>query len=285
MVEVSGKIDGKLDLDLSSVGVWLGGAQPSGWRMLADLPLVVLVGVTATGKSTVLRTLTGLDLAYTLLPDRRTLTNLVMIAPLRQGTQDQNRPLGRVDRYPYLRRFLQEHPGAMGDILASMSVAPSMPVPLLFESLRGVNEVQAAATALPSARFIMLHAPDAVRIQRLLNRADPHDAVENSSPAPLPEGAPLSFAALGVPGATNLVTLAQERELCAHVSSGSIAATTLVTTLRIILEERTLFNPDLTLAALRSLASDRLLVIDTASIMPDQVARACMEWLGGSYRT
>jgi hypothetical protein len=49
---------------------------------------------------------------------------------------------------------------------------------LLFDGLRGLNEVQHAATYFPQAHFIVLDAPDTVRLARLLKRADTFDTTQ-----------------------------------------------------------------------------------------------------------
>jgi hypothetical protein len=48
----------------------------------------------------------------------------------------------------------------------------------IFDGLRGLNEVQHGSSYFPRSRFIVLEAPDVVRLNRLLNRGDQFDVVD-----------------------------------------------------------------------------------------------------------
>ena len=63
-------------------GVGVGHPAPSGWQHIADCRLVIIVGVTGVGKSTMLSQLDRTGRRFTLLPDRRSLTDRLIIAEM-----------------------------------------------------------------------------------------------------------------------------------------------------------------------------------------------------------
>ncbi len=62
-----------------SAGVGIGSPAPADWECVADRPLLVIVGVTGVGKSTALQALQDGGFEYDLLPDRRDLTDRLII--------------------------------------------------------------------------------------------------------------------------------------------------------------------------------------------------------------
>ncbi|WP_337844502.1 hypothetical protein [Thermus sp.] len=137
----------------------------TGLRPLRELPLLVLVGLTGVGKSTLVEAL-----GFPRLPDRRELVDLYVLP--RYGARP---PLPREERFRLTRRFLEEFPGGVAQVLAQGYAPPTWP--LLFDGLRGEREVAYALEALPKARFVLLHAREATRLKRLLARKDAFDRV------------------------------------------------------------------------------------------------------------
>ncbi len=221
------------------------GAPPAGWRPLAERPLLVLVGLTGVGKSTVLRLLCAQAAERSappaLLPDRRTLTDRLLIAAVQAAEGLPVEPVhDRALRFEYTRRFRQRFAGGMAHALALLCTHPAQtPGLLLFDGLRGENEVTHAASALPLARFALLDAPDAVRVARLLGRSDPFDRI----------------------GA------ATDAEQAA---------------LRIVDEERQNYDPAATRRALQEHAPGRTLLLDTTQHAPaalaTQIAAQLAHW-------
>ncbi|KGQ22900.1 hypothetical protein [Thermus filiformis] len=130
-----------------------------------ELELVVLVGLTGVGKSTLVQAL-GLPL----LPDRRALVDQYVLP--RYGARP---PLPREERFRLTRRFREEFPGGVAEVLARGYAEPR-PL-LLFDGLRGEAEVAYALAHLPRARFVALQAREATRLRRLLGRRDAFDRV------------------------------------------------------------------------------------------------------------
>ncbi len=253
-------------------GLGIGAPLPSGWRSIADLPLLIIVGVTGVGKSTMLSRLTSLGLRHTLLPDRRVLTDALIIPTMQQLDSAPPQPVtDRRLRFDYTRRYRELHPGGMAQALAGLVVAPTEIGHglLVFDGLRGENEIEWAVRLLPQAYFVMLDAPDAVRIQRLLGRRDAFDQVTTAPGVAQTHG----FAGLGVTDAAGLFTPEEERALLALVETGAVTAADLRAKLQIVAEERRNYDPATTRAALLRWAGERALIIDTTHHRVDAVAR------------
>ena len=255
------------------------GATPqSGWRALHDVPLVILVGVTGVGKSTLLNEMTQHGAHYLLLPDRRDLTDQLIISTMQAAEGLPISPVtDRGQRFAYTRRYRELHPGGMAHALAQLWISDDAPAPfLLFDGLRGANEVTDAATTLPQARFVMLDAPDIVRLQRLLGRGDAFDHIQVAGAAAQDA---TSFAALGLPEAATIFDAKDEAAIMRWLHNGVVTSDALRAKLKIVIEERQSYDPAATLAALRTHAEQTMLYIDTVTHAPDAVANLVIGWL------
>src|SRR5262245_57245285 len=103
-------------------GVGAGRPTPAGWVPLAERPFVVLVGLTGAGKTTALAALAGSGVAFHLLPDRRTLTDRVILPAVQAEDGAAAPAASRLDRFAQTRRFRERHPGGMADVLAGLWV-------------------------------------------------------------------------------------------------------------------------------------------------------------------
>ena len=65
---------------------------PEGFLPLTRLPVIIMVGLTGVGKSTVIDLL-GKEVAFTLLPNRRALTDEIIIASLQKEAGEPIRPV------------------------------------------------------------------------------------------------------------------------------------------------------------------------------------------------
>ncbi len=114
------------------------------------LPLAILVGVTGVGKSTTVDALAE-HFDFTLLPNRRTLTDQMIIAPMQ--TADGRTARAGHRSQPSLRlhaplsgdRIRAAWPMRWPALLVDPEVHPGL---LLFDGLRGVNEIEYAIEAL-----------------------------------------------------------------------------------------------------------------------------------------
>lgn len=239
-----------------------------GLQPLKDVPLVVLVGVTGVGKSTTLGALRSAGLEYSVLPNRRDITDAVMIEPA------TGRPVtDREERFRLTAAYRERNPGGMAHALSTLGIDPNVwPGPLLFDGLRGEDEVGHAARVLPLARFVALTAPDVVRVRRLLGRADTFDHVAGG-----PEGgADLLSRLRAVPGADAVFTDAELAELAALGRDAS--SDDVIAKVRIVVSERRNYDPVAAARVLAALPSHRALVLDTQRLSPEGVAAAWKQW-------
>ncbi len=137
------------------------------------MPLVVLVGLTGAGKTTLARTLADAGRVAP-LPDRRRLTDAVILG---QGAT----ALDRAGRFAATSRFRQAAPGGMGEIVAALSIAAKPGVPLLFDGFRGVAEIAFFAPRAPQAIFLVFDVSDEIRAQRIATRRDQFDGAASGS--------------------------------------------------------------------------------------------------------
>ncbi len=241
-------------------------------RALAALPLTVLVGVTGVGKSTALAALTGADAGMRVLPDRREVTDAVMILPATGGVPVRDREA----RFRLTAAYRQSHPGgmaqALGSLIADVNHWGEAPV---FDGLRGLEEVGYAAQAFPAWRFVALGAPDVVRVRRLLGRADTFDQVGAGGGGALRE----ELAALT--GVDAVFSPAELDDLAALAQAGFAPADVLAK-VKIVVSERRNYDPAAAEAFLRTLPPARALVLDTVALDPAGVAAAVRAWVGGA---
>ena len=245
---------------------------------LAAVPLVILVGVTGVGKSSTLAELNSQGLSFSLLPDRRQVTDQVIIAALQQ--QDGQTPHPVTDRrlrFQYTARYREAFPGGMAHALGQLRIdLDRLTSPLFFDGLRGLEEVRHAAEILPLSRFVVLDAPDLVRISRLLNRGDAFDAITLVAQPP----ADLVAALKAIPDFETLVTAEQAQQIAQLAALESLSIAEVVKKVAIIVEERRYYNPDAAKAHLQqTLPPARCLTIDTVAYDQQAVAKQIIAWL------
>jgi hypothetical protein len=255
----------------------VGGNAKTGWRAITELPLVILVGVTGVGKSTLLHEMARHGANYLLLPDRRELTDQLIISAMQAADGLPIAPVtDRGQRFAYTRRYRERFPGGMAHALTQLWVSDDAPELLVFDGLRGANEVTYAAGALPNARFIMLDAPDIVRLQRLLGRGDTFDRIATTTVA---QQNATTFAALGLPEAATIFSPSEEATMLGWLHERSVSSDALTAKLQIVIEERRSYDPVATREALAVHAPEATLYIDTVTHSPAQVAEQTIRWL------
>ena len=264
-------------------GVGVGFPVPKGWLPITSFPLLIIVGMTGVGKSTITKVLAEEGLDFTLLPNRRVLTERVIIAPMLKMQEKLVQPHCRIKRLTYTRLYREYFPGGMGHILASLHVNPEQVNSMLvFDGLRGENEVRYAATALKNAKFAMLNAPNMVRIERLLKRHDSFDQIANQELEDNRQIVPetlTNFASLGVPEASAYFTPKEEQEILEIAKKRVVTNVELREKLKIFVEESQNYDPVPTKQILEAMnTSDRSLIIDTIA-SPQESAKAIISRL------
>jgi energy-coupling factor transporter ATP-binding protein EcfA2 len=236
------------------------------WQSLSTLEFLVLVGVTGVGKTTTLEALRSVGLSLSLLPDRRLVTDVVMIDAL------AGHPVSdREERFAWTAKYRELHPGGMAEAIGKLAVnLESLRPPLVFDGLRGLEEVSYAANHYAKARFIVLDAPDTVRVQRLLGRSDAFDrmAIKHSNASTLEQLA-------SIPG-VELVFSQIEIEQLANLD---LPASEIVAKCKIVVTERRNYDPIAAREYLRMLPGERVLYVDTTAFPPLEVANRIGAWL------
>lgn len=152
----------------------------AGLRPLGAQPLLMLVALTGTGKSTtldILRRRYG-DIATGAIPSRRELADWVAI-PLTQALAGE--PLepihDRARRFATTRRFAERAPGGMAEAFSWLHLAEGIDGLLLSEGIRGPNEIGYALRNFPRWRIVELTLNPLTRLRRLSRRRDAFDQV------------------------------------------------------------------------------------------------------------
>lgn len=142
--------------------------------------LLFLMGLTGVGKSTAVHALQTSGTPLTLLPNRRTLTDALIVPEMQRAAGEPVRAVtDRLERFELTRRYRGARPGGMVHALSRFLEAnPNQGTgTLAFDNLRGVDEAKAAVAGFPKARFILLGALPLVRLLRLVGRHDSFDEV------------------------------------------------------------------------------------------------------------
>ncbi len=245
---------------------------------LTRFPLVIVVGLTGVGKSTVIEALQN-DVDFTLLPNRREITDDVIIAPLQQA--DGHPPqivADRIKRFEYTARYRAEYPGGMAHALSRLAINPTQVSPLLiFDGLRGLNEVEHAVAYFPQARFIVLDAPDTVRLSRLLQRADAFDAAKIQLSAANQD---LMTRLMSIQDIESVFSREQLQQLAQVAHTVDMSTNEVIKKVSIIAEERRNYDSGAAREYLTgALPARQALVVDTATQSPQAVAERVKAWV------
>ena len=251
---------------------------PPGFEPLARFPLVIVVGLTGVGKSTVIDLLNE-QLNFDLLPNRREITDEIIIASLQQA--DGAPPhivTDRLKRFDYTARYRTQNPGGMAHALSRLAYKPANPDTLLiFDGLRGLEEVQHGATYLPHSRFIVLDAPDMVRLTRLLQRGDAFDNVALKTSL---AGHNMIAALMSIPNVDAVFDEAELRQISRIARANERSIDDVVKKAAIIVEERRNYDSNAARVHLSStLPPHRVMVVDTAAHPAEEIAVQVGEWV------
>ena len=253
---------------------------PSGFEPLSCVPLIIVVGLTGVGKSTVINLLNE-QLNFTLLPNRREITDEIIIPSLQQ--QDGETPYtvtDRLKRFDYTARYRAQNPGGMAHALSLLAYKPATPDTLLiFDGLRGLEEVQHGTIYLPHSRFVVLDAPDMVRLTRLLQRGD---AFDNATLKTSLAGHNMIAALLSIPNIDAIFDEAELRQISRVARANQRSIDDVVKKAAIIVEERRNYDSNTARVHLSStLPPHRVMVVDTAAHTAEEIAVQVGEWVTG----
>lgn len=262
-------------------GISSGSPLSEDWVSIKNEPLAIIVGLTGVGKSTIINTLRKSGLNFTLLPNRRTLTTELIIPNIAATNGKNVETICRIERFKFTRQYQQKFPGGMGYVLTQLQVNPTeINYPLIFDGLRGQNEVTYAANTFKKAKFVILDAPLLVRLKRLLTRRDAFDKITFFSEKEAVEPEKIkSFADLGIPEASRLFTFDEEQEILTKIEQGVYQRTDVSERLKILVEESRNYNPEATIRALQGMAPERTLLLDTTKFLPQQLTEKILAYL------
>ncbi|MCP3941783.1 MAG: hypothetical protein GY710_09920 [Desulfobacteraceae bacterium] len=232
------------------------------YRMLNQFLPCIMVGVTGVGKTTLKKKLLEKYPFYP-LPGRRTLTDRIILPLMQQKNGTKGPVHDRFQRFTYTKAFRNLHPGGMGYLLSQLKIKTISPsTPVLFDGLRGLDELRYAVQTIPSAFFIVLIAPDHLRVKRLLNRQDPFDHTKDDT-APL---TPAEF--------NKIVPLDQKKALFDHVHKLGLSKALLYEKIRIVTKEKESYDQETTRRFLMENVPDRTFSIDSSQHSPGEIIAA-----------
>ena len=219
--------------------------------------IIFIVGLTGVGKSTTLETLQK-STNFTLLPNRRKLTDEIIIPEMQHK---KNLPLelvrDRIKRFEFTKSYREIYPSGMAYVLKAYLENIEIPKgTLVFDNLRGIDEVKGGIQYFPNSRFIMLDAPEKVRLQRLVGREDVFDQVD---------------------GKLEIKNMPDLQGLQGVDFDGVARA------IKIIQSEKENYDSVATAAYLKNeLDNNRLLYLDTSKRAIPEVTKSILDWLNHS---
>jgi hypothetical protein len=220
---------------------------------------------------------------FTLLPNRREITDEIIITSLQAEAGEPLRPVSdRVERFEYTARYRAKFPGGMAHALSRLAINTRHTQPLLiFDGLRGLNEVQHAVTYFPEARFVVLDAPDTIRLNRLLKRGDAFDITDSVALQGSLASQNLTAALLAVPNVEAVFSEEQLQQIAKGARLAQIPVDEVVQKISIIVKERRNYDSSTARVYLtHTLPPSKVLVVDTAAHSPHAVAERVSTWLG-----
>ena len=234
-----------------------------------------LLGLTGVGKSTAVAALQNSGVSLTLLPNRRALTDELIIPEMQRAAgQPAQNVSDRLERFELTRRYRESYPGGM--VYALLQYFETHPYnegeTLLFDSLRGLDEARAAVQTFPNARFILLDAPPLVRLLRLVGRRDGFDRVS----ATRLENTSFLEQLTALDGLENVFDPYE----VARLEARGVPETDLLKAVHIIVGEARHYDMDAAAAYLRRTQSpETFLSLATADLSPGSVKAQIRAWL------
>lgn len=257
---------------------------PAHWPAASAVPLLVVVGVTGVGKSTTLERLAH-RLRCVVLPERREIADRVVF-PLVQDElgEPRHQVRDRLERFRLTARYRERHRGGMAHALSRLRVDPAaLDALLVFDGLRGADELGWAIEHLPRARFLALDAPEWVRLVRLLDRAEGFDHTDLAGALPGHAGRGVESLVAAVPGLDAVVPGEDLDRLLRSPALARVAFDEIASKAAILVAEARSYDPRAAGRLLESrLGPERRLLVDTSTTAPDEVVERVVAWLGRS---
>lgn len=151
-------------------------------QSLQTVPIVMLVALTGTGKSTTLNLLSEMiPIDDKKIPSRRALADMVIIPTAQTIAGDSVQAVtDRVERFRYTGLFARHISGGYVEAYHWLNLTHTTGDTLICEGIRGHREIDYALNHCPNWRIIELSANPLTRLQRLSQRSDAFDEAEGS---------------------------------------------------------------------------------------------------------
>ncbi len=147
-------------------------------KPLGEQPLLMVVALTGTGKSTALNILSRRlgGRGFGVIPARREVADWIAIPMAQHWSGDTLAPAAdRVRRFEYTRLFAQRVAGGMAAAFSWLNLAAEHEGPLLSEGIRGDDEIRYALAHFPRWRIVELALHPLTRLRRLSGRKETFD--------------------------------------------------------------------------------------------------------------
>ncbi len=237
------------------------------------MKIIFIVGQTAVGKSSTLEALFKNQPSLHLLPNRRELTDEIIIPEMLMDAGKELTPIkDRVERFALTAAYRKKYQTGMIHALKLFLDKGTIPqTSLVFDNIRGLEECQGALETFHGARFIFLYAPPLVRLKRMLGRKDAFDTTEH-----VPSDASFKEKLEAIPEAVKTFGLGPLLNL---YNSGT-PEDVLLNGIKIISTEVQNYNAEQAAGFLKTHLDDRqLLYLDTSQLGIDEVSQKIQDWL------
>lgn len=259
--------------------------------------LLLVVGLTGVGKSTVVDALVARRDDLVLLPNRREITDEIIIPDVqRREHMEPASVRDRLERFRLTAAYREVHPGGMTHALRvwlernsqdrdwqerrwlePRGERPEPGTHLLFDNLRGLDEVRAAREAFPGARFLVLDASPRTRLARLVRRADPFDRAGDASNGAATAAGALADRLRAIAGFGEVF---DADDLAPAALREDLDPDALVTAAQIIVEEQRNYDSAAAIGFLEThLEPERLRIVDTEATRPGEAVERVLAWL------
>jgi len=168
----------RLSLPLSDAYPLVRLEKAAGYHPLGSHPLLMLVALTGTGKSTTLACLRRIlgPSGMGAIPSRRQLADWIALPMMQTLNGEEMLPVAdRPRRFAYTRSFAQRVPGGMAAVFSWLYLADSYSDLVIAEGIRGGNEIRHALTRFPAWHIVELTLDPLTRLRRLSERRDRFD--------------------------------------------------------------------------------------------------------------
>ncbi|MDE2949156.1 MAG: hypothetical protein OXT68_00185 [Chloroflexota bacterium] len=174
----------RLSLPLSDVYPLVRLDKAAGFHGLGSHPLLMLVALTGTGKTTTLACL-GRVLGPSgmgVIPSRRELADWIALPMMQTLNGEETLPVAdRPRRFAYTRSFARRVPGGMAAVFSWLYLADSFGDLVIAEGIRGENEIRHALTRFPAWQIVELTLDPLTRLRRLSERRDRFDRASGAA--------------------------------------------------------------------------------------------------------